>query len=416
LITSTLPAHTLYLCYFGLREGLVQTQVLPYLRQISASGYEVTLLTFEPDRRQSWTQLEVDQWQARLKSDGIRWLSLSYHKRPSIPATLYDIIIGSITVVRLARRHGIHVLHARTHVPMLMAMIAQPFIGCPLVFDFRGLLAEEYADANIWAENSLLFRAVKILERIAFHRASQIVVLTERMREWLIQQKLAEPDKIQVIPCCVDFTRFDNTGLDESETSTKPFEVVYAGSVTGLYLLEEMGRFFLEIQAQRPDAFFRILTPSSHQKASAILQRLGISPDNFSIGAVSPSEVPLYLRGARLGLSFRKPTFSQIAASPTKIPEYLAAGLPVVSNAGTGDIDSLLKREKVGVIVERFDGKAYAEAVKLALALTGDPNIRKRCLETARRHFDLIGVGGKGYRNVYSRLENRKPVDRCFES
>jgi len=30
--------RTLYLCYFGLREPLVQTQVLPYLRQLSRSG------------------------------------------------------------------------------------------------------------------------------------------------------------------------------------------------------------------------------------------------------------------------------------------------------------------------------------------------------------------------------------------
>ena len=37
---------SLYLCYFGLREPLVQTQVLPYLRGVSASGVEVTLLTF----------------------------------------------------------------------------------------------------------------------------------------------------------------------------------------------------------------------------------------------------------------------------------------------------------------------------------------------------------------------------------
>ena len=42
--------RSLYLCYFGLREPLVQTQVLPYLRQLSRSGIEVGLLTFEPNR------------------------------------------------------------------------------------------------------------------------------------------------------------------------------------------------------------------------------------------------------------------------------------------------------------------------------------------------------------------------------
>ena len=31
-------AKTLYICYFGLREPLVQTQVLPYLRELLREG------------------------------------------------------------------------------------------------------------------------------------------------------------------------------------------------------------------------------------------------------------------------------------------------------------------------------------------------------------------------------------------
>src|SRR5207247_1915380 len=38
---------SLYLCYFGLREPLVQTQVLPYLRQIGFGGVDTSRLTFD---------------------------------------------------------------------------------------------------------------------------------------------------------------------------------------------------------------------------------------------------------------------------------------------------------------------------------------------------------------------------------
>lgn len=48
-----------------------------------------------------------------------------------------------------------------------------------------------------------------------------------------------------------------------------------------------------------------------------------------------------------------------IAASPTKIPQYLAAGLPVVGNQGIGYIDELLTAE--------------------ALALAAEPDIAVRC-------------------------------------
>jgi len=292
---------------------------------------------------------------------------------------------------------------------MLMALIARPFTRCRLVFDFRGLLAEEYADANIWAENSLLFRAVKFLERVAFRRASQVVVLTRRVRDWLVQQRLAEASKIEVIPCCVDFERFDMVNRDR-DTGTTGFEIVYAGSVTGLYLLEEMGRFFLELQALQPTAFLRILTPSEPQEPAAALQRLGLNPDSFWIGMVLPSEVPLYMSRARLGHSLTKPTFSQIAASPTKIPEYLAAGLPVVSSTGVGDTDELLIKENVGIVVNAFDRETYKRVAVQALSLLQDTELSARCTLVAHRYFDLINVGGAGYCNLYRKLEEQQLV------
>jgi glycosyltransferase involved in cell wall biosynthesis len=268
-------------------------------------------------------------------------------------------------------------------------------------------MAEEYADAGVWKEGSPPFRAIKRIERLGIARADQVVVLTRRMRDWLAQQGLISAESIEVIPCCVDFSRFGAVAEanDALKARADRFEVVYAGSVTGLYMLEEMGRFFMELKKRQPGALLRIMTKSPVTAASAVLSRTGLEAQDFWIGAVEPAEVPEYLGRARLGLSFRKPTFSQIAASPTKVPEYLAAGLPVVCNAGIGDTDELLVKERVGVLVEAFDGEAYREAAREALALVNAPEIRTRCMETARRYFDLAGVGGAGYLSVYRRIE-----------
>lgn len=404
------PARTLYLCYFGLREPLVQTQVLPYLRELVAGGIEVFLLTFEAQLSQKWKREELEAARKQLAGEGIRWFSLPYHKRPTVPATAYDIAQGARVAARLIRQYGINVLHARAHIPLAMALLARRVTDCRLVFDIRGLMAEEYADAGIWAETSAPFRAVKRLERAGIRRADQTVVLTERMRDWLVEHGLKSAAQIEVIPCCVDFERFDESVAIENTAAANRFEVVYAGSVTGLYLLEEMGRFFQHIRARRADATLRIMTHSSIEEATARLARVGLKTDDFEIGAVKPEEVPAYLRRARLGLSFRKRTFSQIAASPTKVPEYLAAGLPVVSGAGIGDTDALLTNERVGIVVESFAEEKLALAAGKALALAGEPSIQSRCVEAARAHFDLSKVGGTRYRNVYRRLEEQEGV------
>ncbi|MDX6696413.1 MAG: hypothetical protein QOF02_4016 [Blastocatellia bacterium] len=406
---TRLPPRTLYLCYFGLREPLVQTQVLPYLRELVAGGIEVFLLTFEPRLADGWKPEELESERERLAGEGIRWFQLPYHKRPSVPATAYDIAQGARMAARLARRHKIDVLHARAHIPLAMALLARRLIKFRLVFDIRGLMAEEYADAGVWREQSAPFRAVKRLERAGIRKADQLVVLTRKMRDWLVERKLKSASQIEVIPCCVDFSRFDESvAIERQATEATRFEVVYAGSVTGLYLLEEMARFFLQIQARRAGAFLRIMTHSSSEAARARLLSVGLKAEDFWVGRVAPSEVPVYLRQARLGLSFRKRTFSQIAASPTKAPEYLAAGLPVVCNAGIGDMDELLRDERVGVVVESLTDEGLAEAAAHALALADEAAIAARCVAAARKHFDLSKVGGARYRSLYGRLEEQE--------
>lgn len=416
-MSAPAPCRTLYLCYFGLREPLVQTQVLPYLRQLALAGIKVHLLTFEPRLHEKWSQDELAKQQEDLETQNISWFALPYHKNPSVPGTIYDILAGARFAIKLARREGINVLHARAHVPLAMALLAAKRLsGVQIIFDIRGLMAEEYEDAGIWKRNSLVFRAVKKLERAGIARADGIVVLTQRMRDWLIGERLAAAEKIQVIPCCVDLSQYELSGdAGKNETYTVNgdgrFELVYAGSATGLYMLEEMGRFFLALRARCPGAFFRVLTMSSPEQASLVLRRVGLKDEDFNIGSVPAAQVPVFLRRARLGISFRKPTFSQLAASPTKIPEYLAVGLPVVCNAGIGDMDALLEQEGVGVVVRDFTEQSYQAAVEQVLSMLNEVTISERCRRIARELFNLQTIGGPRYVQVYRRLDScQKPA------
>lgn len=395
--------RTLYICYFGLREPLVQTQVLPYLRELNQGGIGVHLLTFEPGGNRGWNESEREAWRARLESQGIQWRALAYHKRPSLPATLYDIFIGALTIARLIVCEQIDVMHARAHIPLAMGLLARLCIGGKLIFDIRGLMADEYADAGVWQKDSLPYRVIKWLESVGIKYSDRIVVLTEKMRDWLISNDLASDDKIQVIPCCIDISRF--RGANFGSKRSDKFEVVYAGSVTGIYMLEEMAHFFLALRSRVPNAFFRILTTSPPANAIAVLKRIGLRDDEFWIGAANPEDVPDHLRQAHLGISFRKPTFSQIAASPTKIPEYLAAGLLVISNAGIGDMDSLLITERVGVIVRETDDQSLLNCVSQILELVDAECLPERCRRVAIQYFDLKRIGGYRYLRVYKHLD-----------
>ena len=392
--------RTLYVSYFGLREPLVQTQVLPYLRGLRDHGVAVHLLTFEPPDP-PWSSEDAVAERARLAADGIRWFARRYHKRPSVPATAFDIVVGVWSVCLLTRRYQLDALHARSHVPLAMTLAARLWIRRPVVFDCRGLLADEYVAGGRWRTSSFAYRAVKRLERLGLRKADQFVVLTRRAREWMMAQGVGT-ERIECVPCCVDLGRFPaDPGPDPDPR--RPLQLVHLGSVGGAYRLDQSARFAAALRAQSRGVFLKVLTGASRAEVSRVVEAAGLTPAEYSADFVKPEEMGPHLAAAA-GLVFMHSSSADLARSPAKVAEFLAAGSPVVADAGIGDLDELIEAEQVGVVVKSSSpGDLEAAAARL-LALLGQPGIRRRCRDAARRHFDLTTVGIPGYRNVYQRL------------
>jgi hypothetical protein len=72
-----------------------------------------------------------------------------------------------------------------------MGLALKYLIGARLLFDIRGLMAEEYEDAGRWARGGPPFRAAKAIEGAAMARADGLVVLTERVRRVLFDADYA---------------------------------------------------------------------------------------------------------------------------------------------------------------------------------------------------------------------------------
>lgn len=56
------------------------------------------------------------------------------------------------------------------------ALITRRLTGCALIFDMRGLMAEEYADAVRWRNGGMPFRLTQRVERAAIRAADGMVV------------------------------------------------------------------------------------------------------------------------------------------------------------------------------------------------------------------------------------------------
>lgn len=408
--------HTLYLCYFGLREPLVQTQVLPYLRQLSLGGTQVTLLTFEPNSRKTWLSADMDDWRERLQADGIRWFWLPYHKYPSLPAKLYDILAGAWFALRLIRRDKIEVLHARSHVSGAMGALAKRLVGGRLLVDIRGFMPEEYVDAGLWPAGGYLYLITKVAERWIYATADAFVVLTDRARAVLFpgysdSDECGRP--VEVIPCCVDFDRFNVVGKESRQAIRNELGVtgrrvlVYAGGLGGWYLTDEMVEFFVTARQQDPSSFLMVLTQSHPREIIQRLEERHIEEHHYDIRRVSPERLPSYIQAADVAITFIKPCYSKQSSSPAKFAEYLAGGLPVVCNSGIGDLDQIIEEDRIGVVVTDFNRGTYRKALCDLEDMMKDGDMSSRCRNSARRRFDLREIGGRRYRRLYARLESK---------
>ena len=406
--------RAMFISYNGMLEPLGQSQVIPYLRELAKKGVRFTLLSFE--RAVAFTPegiAQCEQLREKLESQGIEWHWLRYHQRPSVPATIYDVLAGIRKASWLVKRNRIEMVHARGHIPAAIALELKRRFGIKMIFDLRGLMAEEYVDAEHWREGSVPYRLTKATERRILAATDAVVTLTERIwpiiREWPGLRGRAVHH--EVIPCCVDLSSFQ---FNEEERARRRAELnlgdrftfVYSGSLDGWYLTEKMADFFASFLRRQPDAHLLWLTTGSHDRVRELMSSRNVGVGNFSVLSIAPAAVPSYLAAADAGLAFIKRCFSKQASSPTKNGEYLACGLPLVINAGVGDSDSLINDWKAGVLIENFSDEDFAQASRNIEAIVAAPDVRKNARSVAEQLFDLTAIGAERYAALYERVLN----------
>ena len=394
------PPRILFLSYNGVQEPLTQSQALPYLRGLARRGARVHLLTFEKETP-GGNPPGKDQ-RAALARDGLRWTWLRYHKRPAFVSTLFDVALGMVISFWLTLRHRVDIIEARGTIPAGIGFPVARILRRRFLFNVRGLLAEENADAGRWRLDHPAVRWVNRLEKRWISSADAVIVLTEALKRLLAgPDYLPRPraEGVTVIPCCADTDRFLPARETRGPKTAFP-TFVYAGSLGGYYLVREMFDFFAAALARWPRARLRILANGYEDGAREAVHETGLDPGRVEIETVAHEDVPGRLAGADAGLIFARPAFARIGMSPTKLAEYLACGLPVVTTPGIGDTESVVQEDRTGVVVRGLDRAGY-EGVCEALSTLFEEGetLRTRCRQSAVRRFGLER-GLAGYREV----------------
>lgn len=391
----------LYISYSGMLEPLGQSQVLAYQERLVAD-HPVHLLSFE--RSHDWAdRLQRNAVAQRMKAAGIDWHPLRYHKRFSLLATLWDMAAGILVGWRLVQRHRLGVVHARSYVPAVMALVIKRLTGVKFLFDMRGFWADERVDGGLWRRDGRMYRMAKWIERKCLLQADHVVSLTRAAVSEIqgFDYLQGHMPSMTVIPTCADLDRFRPLPLPAG-TATG-FTLGYVGSVGTWYLFDAAVAAFNALRVERPDARFLIVNRGAHAYIRERLAAGGVPDYAFELRSARHDEVPPLMAQMDAGVFFIKPVFSKQASAPTKLAEFLGCGIPCLSNSGVGDMAQVLREGNVGVAVDTFDADSLADGIRRLLRLADEPGIGDRCVAVAQRHFSLQ-QGVARYRGVYAAL------------
>ena len=181
--------------------------------------------------------------------------------------------------------------------------------------------------------------------------------------------------------------------------------MIYVGKFGGWYMAGEMAEFFAVARRSIRRLHFLILTQGERTEIRRALELRGVR-SGYTITSAPPTLLGSYLAAADFGISFIRPAPSKASSSPTKIGEYLGAGLPVVATAGVGDLDALITKD-IGTLVSEHTESAYRMAAEDTVALLSSPDTRERCRGVARRELSLQDVGVPRYRRLYAEVADR---------
>lgn len=403
----------LFISYDGMTDPLGQSQVLPYLKGLSAAGYKVNLISCEKKERFSQFHTTI---QVICDEANINWRPINYTKKPPLFSTIWDIRQITKKAKEIYETQPFQLVHCRSYIAALVGFKLKNKFGIKLLFDMRGFWADERVDGNIWNLKNPIYRLIynyfKRKERHFLEHSDHIISLTQNGKNELLSWGLknVSENKITVIPCCVDLELFNKRNLNSDIIQQKKIElnfqesdyiVGYVGSIGTWYMLPEMLDYFKAVKRNKPTAKFLFVTGEAPHLIHKHALEKKIQLKDIIVTSCQHKEVPYYISLFNESVFFIRPSYSKKASSPTKQGEIMAMGIPLVCNAGVGDTDIIVERYQSGSIVRSFTTQSYQE-----IAQTKIPFDQVTTQNGALEFFSL-NEGVEKYKMVYLSLLNQ---------
>ncbi len=304
----------------------------------------------------------------------------TYHKIAPGPTYVKLGVLDPLLTFKLRqvlRRHPIDVIHAHHYEGLVVAQAARLGTGIPLVFDAHTLLTSELPFYRL----GLPLLAKKFIgstfDRHLPVMSDHVVTVTERIRDRLLELGAMPADHITVVQNGADLHLFGGTGNGKARSGAASPTLIFTGNLAPYQGIELMLRAFRKVLDRRGDVRLKIVSDSSFDRYDALAHELGIR-SAIDVLQAPFSEIPRQLAAATVAVNPR----TDCDGIPVKLLNYMAAGKPVVSFAGSAPG---VRHRETGWLVPNGDVEGFAEG---ALTLLGNVELADTLGSGARRFVE----------------------------
>jgi|GEM_PF-5822991 len=158
---------------------------------------------------------------------------------------------------------------------------------------------------------------------------------------------------VEIIPCVTSEMKPDQ--MIKVNAREESINIVYLGGAQSYQSLKELILPFVKALTNLDERVVVHFVSQDKPIIDRYLKESGIFGDQTISVCLPQEEVGAYLLKMDLGLILRSPSFMNSFSQPVKMGEYLASGVGIVFEKGTGDLRALLQERGIGFEVELWN-------------------------------------------------------------
>jgi lipopolysaccharide/colanic/teichoic acid biosynthesis glycosyltransferase len=295
----------------------------------------------------------------------------------------------------------------------LATQLAAWWRGVPFVLEVRDLWPETLIDMT--GKGGAQAKVLRLIANHLYRTARAIIVLARSSKDHIGALGF-DTNKIAYIPNGIDPRAFASKAPQPSPVPLPQGKMifVYAGAHGPANDLETLLRAAAELQRRNENSIHVLLVGDGPSKNDLLRLARELQLENTTLhDPIQKHDIPALLSNTDAGiLTLQDAPVFRFGISPNKLFDYMAAGLPVVTNVA-GEVTTIVQTAQCGVAVPASDPVALADGmIALKNQLEQQPNLGAGGRKYVDEHHNRVTLAS-ALRSVISRVRGSRGTDKA---